>query len=211
MTCTRNTLRCANARSYSDRLNECCRSHVIQIVRDMAPLLDEAGVTWWADYGTLLGAVRNPLTTWADYPWLKGEGPIAGGIIPHDKDSDFGVLFSDYKKVLGMVGAMQRKGYSVLVRPGERMIKVRLSNKNTTNMDIFFWREAPDRWYRPKYIAVDSFKGRDIPKDKLFPLTTVEWEGLTLPAPKDPESFCAFRYGPNWRTPVMANTDGVPR
>ena len=62
VTCTRDTMRCANARNYSHRLADCCRSHVIQIVRDMQPLLDDAGVTWWADYGTLLGAVRNPLT-----------------------------------------------------------------------------------------------------------------------------------------------------
>jgi phosphorylcholine metabolism protein LicD len=65
--------------------------------------------------------------------------------------------------------------------------------------------------YRSGYAQVDRFKGKEFHEDLLFPLTTVKWEGRTLPAPRDPEAFLAMRYGPNWMTPVMANNDGIPR
>lgn len=175
--------------------------------------MTDAGVTWWADYGTLLGAVRNPLTAWADYPWLNVEGvePIPAGIIPHDKDGDLGALYSDYHKVVRLIPAFKKLGYSVLKRPGGSMIKVMLSPKNFTNVDIFFWRQRGKELYRVRYIQVDNFKGRNFKTTDLFPLSTVEWEGLALPAPSDPKAFCEFRYGKSWMTPVCANHDGQRR
>ena len=45
----------------------------------------------------------------------------------------------------------------------------------------------------------------------LFPLSTVPWEGMTLPAPRDPEAFLEMRYGADWRRPVAANNKGEVR
>ena len=91
-------------------------------------------------------------------------------------------------------------------------MKVRLSKSNRTNADFFLWIEHPGGiMRRMKYISVDAYKGRDFRKQDAFPLTTVEWEGLTLPAPKNPAAFCAFRYGANWMTPIRANNDGIRR
>jgi len=186
-------------------------------VADTAAVLNERGLVWWADYGTLLGAVRNPLTTWADYPWLTQTGrttpgPTAG-IIPHDKDADFGIFAADYRSLCVIRSKLERiSGYNVLIRPGGRSMKVRLSWRNHTNADFFIWNERPDgKLYRAKYIGADKYKGREFHKNTLFPLSTVEWEGMTLPAPKDPAAFCAFRYGENWMKPVRANHDGVVR
>lgn len=210
--CTARTARCANARDYGARLAECCRGHVIGLVREVGALMSDAGVTWWADYGTLLGAVRNPLTTWADYPWLAGEGPIAPGIVPHDKDADLGVLASDWPKVVRLRPRLMASGHSVSVRSHGSSIKVRLSHRNSTNVDLFFWRERENgTLYRRRYIGVDQYKGKDIDPALLFPLSSVEWEDLILPAPRDPEAFLAFRYGPSWMTPLRANHDGVRR
>lgn len=214
--CTRDTLRCANARSYQAEMRSCCRDHLVTMIRDTVGLLVEYKVTFFADYGTLLGAVRNPLTTWADYPWLPQQNrpsePLAPGIIPHDKDADFGALWSDWSKLMRVRAGLERLGYAVRVNPPAAKLKIRLSEKNHTNLDIFCWRSRSDGSFsRPMYISVDHFKGRDIPKDKLFQLTTVQWEGMSLPAPADPEAFCAFRYGENWRTPIPANHDGVRR
>lgn len=220
--CTRDTQRCADARDYHAILRPCCRAHLIQIVADTVAFLEEHQITFWLDYGTLLGAVRNPLTTWADYPWLPHVGdvngpinaPLAPGIIPHDKDADFGVLWSDWEKLMQMRAALQRKGYDVIARPTAGMVKIRLSAINQTNLDLFCWREkVGGAFYRTRYIVpgVDAYKGRDIPAGMLFPLSTVDWEGMTLAAPKDPMAFCAFRYGLNWKTPIAANHDGVRR
>lgn len=174
------------------------------------------GIRWWADYGTLLGAVRNPMTTWADYPWLpqegRPEGPLAPGIIPHDKDADLSVLGEDWQKLMRLRSAMERKGYQVSVSPHWLKMKVRYSGRNHTGVDFFCWREkAGGTLFRPKYINVDNYKGREFKKADAFPLTTVTWEGLILPAPRDPVAFCAFRYGSNWLKPVPANHGGIRR
>lgn len=212
--CTPTTLRCADARQYDHVLRPCCREHVIAITSAVAGALRANRVTFWADYGTLLGAVRNPMTTWADYPWLAaGEEPIAPGIVPHDKDSDFGALFTDWGRSITALRQVRRAhGYDLSIRAHRGSVKVRLSVKNHTNLDLFFWYRRPTGMlYRRAYAAVDAYKGKEFLESMLFPLGTVDWEGFTLPAPHDPESFLEMRYGPNWRTPVMANTDGVRR
>lgn len=224
--CTHLTPRCPNARDYQYEIRDCCRQHVRLMMSRLAPMLDKAGVTWLADYGTLLGAVRNPMTTWEDYPWLSQEGRDTEGpepgIVPHDKDADIGVLYSDWPRLKGVrVRLIREFNYSVTANPMRGSMKARVSSVNLTNTDIFAWHERRERravtdrqdptMYRAGYAKVDEFKGREFPKSMLFPLSTVQWEGLTLPAPRDPEAFLEMRYGPNWRTPIMANNDGVTR
>lgn len=215
--CTKGTTRCADARDYNHELRECCRDHVVGMMQVLAPLLDSLKVRWWLDYGSLLGAVRNPLTTWADYPWLPQEdrtteGPAAG-IIPHDKDADLGVAWLDWSKVSRIRPALIRAGYSVTTNHTAGMMKIRLSKTNHTNVDLFFWHERADgSMYRTGYVrGIDEFKGREFQKSFLYPLSTVEFEGMQLPAPRNPEAFCAMRYGSNWQQPVCANSDGVRR
>lgn len=214
--CTKDTLRCADARLYDAVLRPCCREHVRRIVADTVALLVKYEVTYWADYGTLLGAVRNPMTTWADYPWLPQNegvngavnGRLAPGIVPHDKDADFGVMLSDWPKLMRVGAELGRQGYVTQVNPHGAKMKVRLSQFNQTNLDMFCWlQQAGGGYLRPRYNTVDLYKGRDIPPGMLLPLTQVEWEDITLPAPTNPEAFCAFRYGPTWRTPIAANYD----
>lgn len=185
-------------------------------MRNMIDALKRAHVTWWADYGTLLGAVRNPQTAWSDYPWLpqagrSTPGPSAG-IVPHDKDGDIGALWSDWARYRSMRVLLERCGYHISLNGGRGSSKVFYSKTNHTNVDVFFWRERPDgTMFRNGYAQVDRFKGREFNKSLLFPLGKVEWEGLVLPAPRDPEGFLLMRYGPNWKTPIPANNDGQER
>jgi hypothetical protein len=65
--------------------------------------------------------------------------------------------------------------------------------------------------YRERYVSVDRYKGREFPDSKLFPLIELPWEGLMLPAPNNPEWFCAMRYGKGWREPIRMNNDKVPK
>ena len=59
--CTAETARCRDARNYQADLRECCRGHIRQIVADVLDVFESIGITYWLDYGTLLGAIRNPL------------------------------------------------------------------------------------------------------------------------------------------------------
>lgn len=221
--CSKETERCSIAVLYSHPLPVCCRAHTVAMMAGMQRVLDAAGVTWWIDYGSLLGAVRNP---------LLGQKP---GIIAHDKDGDCGILADDMPKVLGALGiAGEGDGRNVSVmydfgggagicwvtyklpRGNNEFncgdsVKVRWSAVNHSNVDFFFWHRKDDTLYRKRYIPADRFKGREFPADRLLPLTALPWEGLTVPAPADPVWFCAHRYGANWRTPILRNHDGVKR
>lgn len=213
--CTSATMRCRDQRDYRHELRPCCRGHLRGLVEKVAAILNEAGVVWWADYGTLLGAVRNPLTTWGDYPWLPQTGRTssgpAPGIVPHDKDADLGMLFADWPRFTALRGWLVKAGHHVrLDKSG--WAQVRLSARNNTHVDLFAWHERADGMLdRAKYFGVDAFKGRAFPRAMLEPRATVEWEGLALPAPADPAAFLAMRYGPNWMRPVCANNDGTRR
>lgn len=221
--CTPETPRCANARSYSAILRPCCRGHVIDIFTLLAELCAEEGIRWWLDYGSLLGGVRNP---------LLGLEP---GIVPHDKDGDAGVLGEDYDRFRALRPRVEEAGFYWTESPerpggnpfrGGNRVKIRRSQVNHTNVDIFPWyRVTPQNrqsfpWvtrtddgmrHRKGYIGADRYKGREFPEAKLLPLTMMEWEGMELPAPADPLWFVEHRYGPNWRTPIARNNDGIRR
>jgi hypothetical protein len=231
--CAPNTPRCAEATIYTQQTPPCCREHTRRLVHEVGAALTAAGVTWWLDYGSLLGAVRNPLLG------------LPAGMIPHDKDADLGFLGKDWPKVLGLVeewrpelslaGKPNRVGYALgfqwvhklprapISHPGGHnfaagdSVKVRLSATNHSNVDLFPWyghpwrRSSDGKLHRYHFVGVDRCKGREFPAEKLLPLGEMEWEGATLPAPADPEWFCEHRYGKRWMTPIRRNNDGVRR
>lgn len=239
MPCNASTPRCEIAGDYKYDLPECCRAHTRKLVFDVGDALTAAGVTWWLDYGSLLGAVRNPRLG------------IPPGIIPHDKDADLGFLAEDWDKVLALVsdwtpvrGALaryERRGhglgfqwiYKLPKLPVRRQgqfnfntgdsIKVRLSEVNHSNVDLFPWYnhrhlESPNGLrQRRHYVGVDRNKGREFPEDKLLPLATIEWEGRMLPCPsgvympgRHTDSwFMEHRYLKTWMKPVRANNEGI--
>jgi hypothetical protein len=220
--CSPSGPRCSNARDYKQKLRPCCVAINLELLRYVTELLTHEGITWWADYGTVLGAVRH------------------GGMVPWDKDTDLGVLESDRGKIMDLGRRLKRAGLE-FCGAASGTIKFRASSVNHTNCDCFAWAEDPRGiMRRNRYVAsVDRFKGREFPASRLWPLTTVEFHGMTLFAPKSvrdpatpvPEGFDCFdkaiaatgswflehRYGSPkdtdrpWWVGVRANNDGVVR
>jgi hypothetical protein len=198
--CTAEWERCREAKTYDVPTPHCCVGHVSQIFADLKTVFEKHKVTWWIDYGSILGAVRN------------------GAQIPHDKDGDGGILEDERLQVEMAMDDMDELGYYVIRkkrREGKyaagNSIKVCLSERNRTNVDLFFWHRDGDVWTRHNWCSVDKYKGRDVPHDKLFPLIQIPYEKMTLPAPADPEWMCEHRYGKDWRVPIKRNNDGVRR
>src|SRR5690606_15010192 len=112
---------------YLAELRPCCRQHLRDLMESLHAVFTELRVRWWLDYGTLLGAVRNPLTTWADYHWLPQDGRAAGplhpGIVPHDKDADLGVLGEDWPKLQRAAARLRKLGHHVALRPAGQSMK----------------------------------------------------------------------------------------
>lgn len=64
-------------------------------LKDIKEIFDKANITFWLDWGTLLGAVRDKK------------------IIPWDKDMDLGVFDSDYNKIISIIPELKKKGFIV--------------------------------------------------------------------------------------------------
>jgi hypothetical protein len=222
MPCDRTTPRCRTAKSYHHDLQPCCRGLIVEVVDHFSAICSELDVRWWADYGTLLGAVRNK------------------GIIPHDKDADVSMLGDDWEKLLnyrpeipwvkgktsfratlereidGFVWVLKKPRDSQVTARYEfssgHFIKVRSSSVNHTNLDVFPWYLEPDgKYHRRRYISIDRYKGRQFRPEKLHPIGEIEWEGRMIPAPADPAWFCQHRYGHGWGVPIKRNNDGIQR
>lgn len=204
--CRIDTARCVDAKDYKRERRPCCVAINREVLRYVTELLSALEIRWWADYGTLLGAVRH------------------GGMIPWDKDSDLGVLEEDKRRLLELEYPLKRLGLGF---SGSKRgtVKITASATNKTNTDMFAWHLRGGKWHRHAYVpGIDDFKGREFPMDWLFPLTTVIYDGLilnapaalrfpgTLPAPQfglpDGSAFLEHRYPPDWRTSVRANNAG---
>lgn len=208
MACSKTTARCVPPKSYYKKdLPECCRQQIVSIFSTIRSVFLAHDIQWWLDYGSLLGAVRNP---------LHGLPP---GIIAHDKDGDIGVFGTDFEKVRALKSEFEDAGLYFLYKEprlnhilaGGHHIKISWSVTNGNCVDIFPWYEKAGNCYRTRYIGCDRNKGREFPKNKLLPLQERLFEGVLTPVPNDPEWFVQHRYGKDWMTPIRRNNDGVKR
>lgn len=197
MPCHRESRRCYTATSYKHPTQPCCRKGIMETLEFTGNLLADHGIAWWADYGTLLGVVRHK------------------DLIPHDKDTDIGILGQDFPKLLTLREEAEAAGFGWghsqlkggLFQGGNR-VKIRWSRINHSNCDIFPWYlEEDGLFHRKAYIGIDQYKGRAFPKDWLFPLREGRFGDLIIPIPNKAEELVKFRYGKDWRTPIQLNND----
>jgi hypothetical protein len=198
--CTRTGVRCDAALPPSMETPRCCIEGALETLRAFRDLCAAHDVTWWMDYGTLLGAAMNGRFYW------------------NDKDCDIGILAEDQSKVLRMQPLFEDAGFDFLYQPpgggtygGGDYAKVRWSGTHHANTDAFFWHERDGVFHRATYLPVDRYKGREFSRRWLFPLTTLEFEGMNLPAPREWELMVEHRYGAGWKDLPAARHDGVVR
>jgi len=67
----------------------------VENLKDIKDILDGAGVKYWLDLGTLLGAIRD------------------GKFIPWDTDIDIGTMCTETDKLIGTIPEIERKGFKV--------------------------------------------------------------------------------------------------
>lgn len=154
-------------------------------------LREKAGVKSFADFGTLLGLVRE------------------GALLKHDIDLDIGVILNEPADALRVRIAMERFGFKVwreyflgdeLVESSYRLfgIKVDLNyyRVDDTGAKTWLFYRDPDKKYGPR--DRDVVEMRYSPIGDLVPLTV---DGCDVWIPANAEQLLVEKYGPTWRVP----------
>ncbi len=164
----------------------CCTEHLLELARFTHALLERNGIVHWADYGTLLGAVRE------------------GDLIAWDEDVDLGALAADTEAILALGPQIEAAGHAVS-RPEPAVIRIAYSAVNDANLDIFLWQaegEMLSADFDPSY-DWPGVEGHRFPRSYVEGLEPVRVGELSLPAPAPVDRFLAdHRYGPDFMTPA---------
>jgi hypothetical protein len=164
---------------------------IYQMLKDLTEVLDEAGVTYWAEGGTLLGAVRHR------------------GFIPWDDDADIGVPIEEENKLVALrsrfstLGYELKKwyyGYKFYPTNGET-----IPNPEKTFLYPFFdiflvdWKSGSRKYsYYPRSnLYPDCY----FYYDDLFPLHDCKFGPLTLKCANNPVPYLdtCYKKGGDWR------------
>ncbi len=164
------------------------------ILNDLHALLTKSKVPYFAEYGTLLGLIRE------------------GGFIKHDEDIDLGVLgwSVDPVKLMEVVldhGLLLKRAFCW----NGQITEFTFLFNNKLQVDFFFLLRGVDG--KEFGVAYNDFtedeSGRRIakkiigvPKPKFSGVSEYTVNGITTYIPQDYEGFLICSYGKNWRTPI---------
>jgi len=174
------------------------RASLERTLRETDRVLGEQGVSYWLDWGTLLGAWRH------------------GGFIPWDDDVDVCVCNEDHAKILGLAPRFRTPFRLVQIsqwwpvdklvpgldriHPSGTFLRV-LDGETRLYVDLMEVGEAaggslrklplsrfhPDHGHGGAEVRID--------RDDLFPLGRITFEGRSYPAPHRTEAYLRRLYG----------------
>ena len=151
-------------------------------------ILNDNGIKYWLEAGTLLGIIRD------------------GDLIPWDYDADIGIPEDMSLKLLELRAKflprylIRKKTINNLWLPGDtRVFKVKTIwekiRKINFHLDIFCVYPVKD-----KYRWVDSNTLKHVDRKFFDKLKIIKWEGREIYIPNHVEEYLSVRYG-DWKTP----------
>ncbi|XP_002734292.1 ribitol 5-phosphate transferase FKRP-like [Saccoglossus kowalevskii] len=160
----------------------CCIRNLRETVKHVFEILDNAGVRYWLEGGSLLGAARN------------------GDIIPWDYDVDIGIYRDDFRKchqlknVRNGVPFTDAEGFVWEKATEGDFYRVQYSNINHVHVDVYpFYSKngimTKDTWMK------SHRQDTEFPEHFLQPLTRIEFAGLQASAPNHVKEFLEFKFG----------------
>lgn len=149
-----------------------------KITLDMAiefkRICDKYGITYWLDYGSLLGAKRH------------------GGFIPWDEDIDVSMLFSDIKSNADKIESELSPDYKFRLNGDEY---AQIFHKSGLYLDIYGYEQNGDRLKMKLFTFLSPEDMRSVPASIILPTSEIEFEGIKFKAPADVDTYLRGRFG----------------
>ncbi|XP_076465213.1 ribitol 5-phosphate transferase FKRP-like [Babylonia areolata] len=187
--CTRTTPRCFGTiiNDMPEYLYEgkwtppCCLKALRETARHVFSILQQEGVRYWLEGGSLLGAARN------------------GDIIPWDYDGDVGIYKEDIEKSSHLKDALENsfvdeEGFVWEKAAEGDFFRVQYSEHNHMHMDIhpFYSKDGTmtkNTWFKTHR------QDTEFPEHFLTPLTKIPFVGVQASAPNHVKEFLEFKFG----------------
>lgn len=162
---------------------------------DIAAVLNVAGILWWIDCGTCLGAYRY------------------GGAIPWDSDVDIAVLLPDFENVQHALNQLDSKKYivqdwssrehpnsylKVFIRESDTLIDVYHFAIDEAKKELCYVLSLENNIFFPEWWKIRERRFKvPAPFDAVFPLKKAKFDGIEVFVPNDTKKYLQRCYGEN--------------
>jgi len=143
-------------------------------LKKLTNILQDFGIKYWLDYGTLLGAYRDKK------------------VIKYDHDLDVSILFEKEKFNSEYLCEVLSKDYYIMHHSMDSYICLYPKNNpkfTMVHIDIYFWH------IDSKLVQSSTWSDISTPKHFYDELEFIELEGLDFECPRHLDQYLQFRYG----------------
>lgn len=159
----------------------CCLAGLRRTAHHVFARLEEFGVRYWLEGGSLLGAMRS------------------GDILPWDYDVDVGIFREDIKRCPWLV---QAESHSPVVDEGYvwekaregNFFRVQFSHINHLHVDLFPFYSRNGTMTKDTWFPTHK-QDREFPEHFLRPLSSIEFLGRQVSAPNNIRDFLELKFG----------------
>lgn len=164
----------------------------IKELESVLKILNGAGVCSFADFGTLLGLMREK------------------ELLKHDADVDVGIVVQDKETIGNAKAVLKEQGYQLIREfTVDKVVKEQSYRKNHVKIDLQFYTFEEDTdlmccylFYNPLRDRKEKYWKSVIKKcPKVVKLQPMTIGGKDILLPQNAEEVLAYKYGPNWRIP----------
>lgn len=159
-----------------------------QLMYDVDQIFKSHAIPYWANSGTLLGAIRH------------------NGIIPWDDDIDIGMLKKDQERFLELKSVFKKCGYSVV--KAWFGFKIFITDRPLTegynysypNLDIFIYHMNKEKNHYEMYYkkARDTWPNEWWSEEELYPLHDLPFGEIDIVCPRKYKDYFNRMYGTDW-------------
>ncbi len=150
-----------------------------QLMKDADMVLNHHNIEYWADGGTILGAVRHQ------------------GIIPYDDDLDIEIDAKDIPKIEIALQDLEKLGYVIGQNREDwiQIFKYDSYTKKENHLDIFAIKFNGNEPYFANQVAETQFgKKRKLYKNEIFPLKKYQFGEIYISGPNEPLGYIKEYY-----------------